>query len=298
MRLPAWVELQDISPDGKVLMVIGTPRGDIMALPPGEDEERNLSWHESSGLMDISADGKSLLFHEFSEGRSAGLYLRKTDGSPAIRLGEAEHVGGFSPDGRWTIVSKSPFRELQLLPTGAGEPQILSGHGIVYREAFWFPDGKRLLVSGKEENHLGRSYVQDLGGGKPRPLTPEGTFCWRVSPDGKQAACTDPSGKGMLYPLEGGDPSPIEGLEAGESIFRWSSDGLSLYVGAGGVPLKVFRLDLATGSRQLWREISPSDTTALMWGGLDAFSMTPDGKSYAYSTTRYPTDLYLVDGLQ
>ena len=36
------------------------------------------------------------------------------------------------------------------------------------------PDGKRLLVAGFEEGKGQRVYVQDLAGGVPRPVTPEG----------------------------------------------------------------------------------------------------------------------------
>ena len=81
-------------------------------------------------------------------------------------------------------------------------------------------------------------------------------------------------------------------------MLQWSSDGRSLYVGQStSVSLTVFRLDLETGRRELWREFTPADTAALRaWAYY--FAMTPDGKSYAYSTFNTPTDLYLVTGLR
>jgi hypothetical protein len=63
------------------------------------------------------------------------------------------------------------------------------------------------------------------------------------------------------------------------------------------VSLKVFRLDLATGKRELWRAFTPADTAALLtWPYY--FSMTPDGKSYTYSSMNAPSGLYLVTGLR
>jgi hypothetical protein len=62
--------------------------------------------------------------------------------------------------------------------------------------------------------------------------------------------------------------------------------------------LKVSRVDLITGKREHWREIVPADPTALIDVEMPVFRMTPDGKSYAYTTWRYPSDLYLVEGLK
>ena len=62
-----------------------------------------------------------------------------------------------------------------MLPTGAGEPRALPRHGIkAFSWAGWFPDGKRILFAGFEEGKGQRMYVQDLSGGAPRPITPEG----------------------------------------------------------------------------------------------------------------------------
>ena len=111
-------------------------------------------------------------------------------------------------------------------------------------------------------------------------------------------ACVGPAGEGVIWTLEGGGLRPIPGFQPGESVMQWSSDGRSLYVGhLDIVPLRVFRLDLATGNRELWHEFEPTDTAACFaWSYY--FAMTPDGKSYAYSTLNIPSDLYLVTGLE
>jgi len=264
IRLPAWVELQDISPDGRALMAIGTLRADIQAFDAGENQERNLSWHESSAVADLSSDGQTLLFNEWAEGTAPALYLRKTDGSPAVRLGEGWGYA-LSPDGRWAITQRELWSDhLELIPTGVGEPRGMSGDGVRYENAIWFPDGKRILANGHEEGRLARCYIQDLDGGKPRPMTPEGTVCGVLSPDGKEAACTDSDGKGALYPMEGGEPRPIDGLEPGDVPFQWSADGRSLYMRVRQwFPVKVFQLNLGTGRRKLFLEIMPADPTAL-----------------------------------
>ncbi len=86
----------------------------------------------------------------------------------------------------------------------------------------------------------------------------------------------------------------------------WSSDGRSLFVGPTLQPghqssshessLRVFRLDLATGKREFWHEFVPPDQAGLT--SLYNFTMTPDGRSYAYSYLYAPSDLYLISGLK
>ena len=61
-----------------------------MALGADGAKERELSWFDYSTVADLSADGKTLLFYEWGEGVGAKptIFIRKTDGSDAVRLGE------------------------------------------------------------------------------------------------------------------------------------------------------------------------------------------------------------------
>ena len=106
-----------------------------------------------------------------------------------------------------------------------------------------------------------------------------------------------PDGTVSILSLESGQSRPIPGLAAGELPVQWSEDGRSLFVvPAAGLPAKIFRLDLVTGERSLWKEITPSDPAGVF--GIDPIRLTRDGKSYVYSYRRLLTDLYLVEGLK
>src|SRR5262249_48415835 len=153
---------------------------------PAAAVERNLTWLNWSFPNDISADDQSVVFDEQNVEPQA-VYLRKLDGSPAVRIGSGAAVG-FSPDGRWVLATTDLQNgEFTLLPPGAGEPRVLPKTGINAQSAAWFPDGRRFLISGNEPGHGSRLYVQDLSGGKPRPVTTEGvSFIFQtISPDGK-----------------------------------------------------------------------------------------------------------------
>jgi eukaryotic-like serine/threonine-protein kinase len=62
----------------------------MIGLAPGEQKEKDLSWLDWSRPGSLSPDGKTILFQEAGEGGGPkyAVYLRNTDGSPAIRLGE------------------------------------------------------------------------------------------------------------------------------------------------------------------------------------------------------------------
>jgi len=296
---PAWIAVDDITRDGRVLMAVIDSRVGIAGLTSGATQERDLSWFDASLVYDISADGKTILFMEMSDGkaRNKAIYIRKTDGSAAIRLGEGNRPA-LSPDEKWVacILSDGTRTTLTLLPTGAGEARPISTAGMHYERVEWFPDGKRILITGHEPDKPSRTFMQDIEGGKPVPVTPEGSSATRVSPD-QRTVTTVAGGKLSLLPLTGGGPKTIGDLEPGESVIRWSGDGRYLYLRQLVEPsfLKVSRLDVVTGRKELWKELKTPDPVGVQ---ISQVVITPDGASYAYSFQRDITTLYLAEGLK
>jgi len=303
-RVPADLSLQDTWPDGRVLLTRDNWRRGMTLLAPGENSERDFTWLDWSYPVSLSADGKSLLFVEQGEagGASYAVYLRNTDGSPAVRLGDGSPVA-LSPDEKWVLCSRpDSLADLFLLPTKAGESKQLPNGGLVQinsARAAWFPDGKRFLLSGNETGHGARIYVQDLEGSKPQPITPEGTdsLTFSLSPSGQSVAAVGPDGKGYIYPVASGEPRLIKGLEDGEVPVGWTGDSSGLYVyRPSDLPSKVFRLNLETGQRALWKQLMPPDPAGVELVGPVLISS--DGKAYVYGYRRMLSDLYLVDGLK
>ena len=227
------------------------------------------------------------------------VYVRNTDGSPAIRLGEGGATA-LSPDQKWVIIATpSSPQQFRLLPTGAGETQSLTSDSINHQWARWFPDGKRFVFGGNEPTHGVRLYAQDISGGKPKAISPEGVDAqaFAVSPDGQFVVGIGPDGKGYLFPTAGGDPRPANGMQAGDIPINWSQDGRSIYLyRSGEVPAKVYRLELASGKKSVWKQIAPLDPTGV--STIGPILMTPDGKTYVYGFHRTLGDLYLVEGLK
>jgi hypothetical protein len=226
--------------------------------------------------------------------------VRKTDGSPAVRLGEGNGQA-LSPDGKLVIsVPITPPERIVLLPTGAGQPRRLEGSAEVHA-ARWFPDGKRILLEGHEVGHGVRLYVQDLAGGGPKPITSEGVRLFsggELSHDGRRVAASGPDQKAYVYPTDGGgEPTSIPGWGDNDEPCGWTEDDHGLYVYAHGeLPAKVVRLDLATGKREPWREVLPTDAAGVVT--IVPLLFTPDGRSYVYSYPRILSQLYVGEGLQ
>ena len=112
------------------------------------------------------------------------------------------------------------------------------------------PDGKQILFNGSEPGHRSRIYLRGVDGGKPRAVTPEGYTGTLVAPDGKWVVAAGPDRKTYLYPLSGGEPTVVAGLDQEDRVDQVSLDGRFLYVHRGvELPARVFRLDIATGSK-------------------------------------------------
>ena len=227
------------------------------------------------------------------------VYIRNTDGSPAIRLGEGG-ANALSPDQKWVIVqTPSEPNQLRLLPTGAGETQPLTNDSINHQWARWFPDAKRFVFSGNEPGRGVRLYVQDISRGKPTAISPEGVDAnaFAVSPDGQLVVGIGPDQKGYFYPSAVGEPRIVNGMEPGDLPISWNQDGRSIYLyRTGEVPAKIYQLDLAAGKKTVVKQIVPVDPTGV--STIGPILITPDGKTYIYGFHRTLADLYLVEGLK
>jgi Tol biopolymer transport system component/predicted Ser/Thr protein kinase len=299
---PVWISplatVEDLSRDGRVLLVESTGRRELAGF--GRDgAPHNLTALNWSFPSDISADGETVLFYEQIR-QPPGVYVRKLDGSPAVRLADGEGYG-LSPDGRWALTVKIPERSsITLVPTGAGEPKTLAIGNLTVLWANWFPDGRRILINGNEPGRGSRLFVQNLSGGNPRPITPEGVSLTSqsVSPDGRFIVARGPDGRITVYPAEpGSEPRSVPGLEPEDIPIRWAADGRSIYVTRlSALPGIIDVVNIATGIRTKWKQFQPVDPSGVEQAGPAMIS--PDGTTYVYSYRRVLGDLFLATGMR
>jgi eukaryotic-like serine/threonine-protein kinase len=301
LAVPSTLFLQDISADGRVLVMSGDARFRVAGRAAGAKNERDLSWYEATLLHDLSADGKRVLLEEQGAmgGPNYAVGMRALDGSPPIRLGEG-YGGGFSPDGKWALsFLPGPPPKITILPTGAGEPRAVPVPGIervVANQLGFFADGKRIWFNGAEVGRPDRTYVQEITGGALHPVTPEGVFAVGVSLDDKFMIAPDPDGRLALFPVDGVASRALPGLDPGQLFVQWGEDGHSLYVNDSGMPASIYKVDLSTGKKTLVLRLMPADPSGVI--NVHKVVVSRNGQAYAYNYVRILTNLLVVEGLK
>jgi Tol biopolymer transport system component len=300
--------LESVLADGRVLLSLGQSLRQVAGLGAGNSVEVDLTLRGNSESYDISDDGRHYVVSDSVGGAKISAFLGALDGSPPVRLGEGL-ANSISADGRSVLVWKDSAEgigtALALLPTGAGEPRdVPRGTVRSYLDTRFLGDGRRILMSASEADRPRRLFVQELPDGVPKPITPEGVFSEYAfaTPDGAWVAAGSDyeAAPYQLYPLAGGEPRPIAGLEKGEQPIRFSGDGRRLFIRHNvrdRTKAHIATLDLATGRKQPWKVLSPADpvgVTAVGW----AFFPSPDGRAYVYNYDRTRSDLFLVADLK
>lgn len=303
-RTPDWLVLHDISAEGRALVSRNTIRVSMACGRPNDARERDLSWLLASRATGLSRDGETVVFADPLGARAPSgqpmLFRRLLNGSPAVQIGEGES-GAISPDGKWILALSGG--KLVLLPSGAGATITLPKGDVVRVGAGrWFGDSKRIVFTGYSADGIPRGYIQETPTGNPRAITPEGvTF-------GKAAVRADDSLLGRvgatwaLFSMQDGVGRAVAALRPGDLPVQWSQDGRYVYtvdnVAEPRPPaVDVFRVELATGDRVLWKTLAPPDPVGVE-DLRTSVVITPDGQSYCYSYMRRLGDLFVVDGLK
>jgi len=293
------MRVHDVSRAGRLLVDQAMENITLLYRGPADRTDRDLSWLNTSALADISPDGSQLLLGEtFEGGGPGGAYLRRTDGSDAIRLGDGDPLS-LSPDGKWAaVISTDQARALSLYPTGPGSPRLFCSD-VRADWALFVSGGRQVLMGGNGQDGVFRGYLQDVAGGPARPwpcpITPE-AYC-AVSPDGARVALGPMDGRMLICSLDGKVLSTLTGLRQSEVPVQWLLDGTAVYLAdLSTLPAKVVLMDLATGRRKPWKDIGPMDRSGVQQ--IKGLAISPDGRSVAYSFVRVlASDLYVTDPL-
>jgi hypothetical protein len=80
---------------------------------------------------------------------------------------------------------------------------------------------------------------------------------------------------------------PTELLNTGHAVYVYQP---------GELPARVYRVELQTGQRTLWKQLMPSDPAGVE--NIGPILLTPDAKTCVFGYHRMLADLYLVEGLK
>src|SRR3981081_1856304 len=301
LDVPGGLTLQDVASDGRVLVSVNNERLGLASGTRTAKAITDLSWHSWNVAKDISSDGQWVLFEDASAaaGPNYAVAIRKQDGTPPVRLGQGT-AGGLSPDSKWaiSILPGTPSR-VTLLPIGAGQPRIVPANGLeaIQSPARFLPDGQRIMVNGYAPHSALRCYLLNLNGAKPKSITPEGVPCQIISPDGRYVLAASATSQPTIYPMDGGAPRPIPGLEPDFALVRWSEDGSALYgYRMGHIPTGIYRINPSTGEKTRVQELLTTAPAGVVT--VAPLVLNRDASRFVYSYYQVSSVLYMISDLR
>ena len=277
--------IQDIAPDGRRLIIRSDIFTRVWVKRASDTTARDVSWLNVSFFPILSGDGSLLVFGDGSDmaGENYAVMLRRTDGSPAVRIGEGADLA-MTRDKRWVLsaVPSAPAK-LMMYPTGAGSARRMDhGEFSGILAASLLGDGSELMVCGNQAKHGVRCYVRPLENGEFRPFTPEGVSRAIASPDGQSIVAVQGDSGYRQYSIHDGASQRVPGLTPNDIVLRFSPDGKSLWTRqASATPVRVDQVDLKTGARrQLLPEFATRRAGVL---SVSEVALADDPRTYAYT---------------
>lgn len=298
MQLPPEYTPLDVDAAGRVLLRRTLNRSEMKVVTFPSKEERDLSWGDTDYLYSLSADGKQVLFRkeEDPSTQSWSTYIRATDGSPAVKLGDGSPFD-FSPDGKWVLTynPQTTPATVELLPTGPGRPKRLDTGGLLpsWMNRF-MPGGKQVLLLAREGGGGFHFYLQDVDSSHRVPVGPEQVLQsgGRPAPDGRRFAYRTQEGFG-LWDLDTRTGQNLLSAASGLRMIQWSADGKAWYLWNQDPKRNgVERMDLATRKRTILFTFPTGQEN----GGINSLALTADGTRMAYTYARLlASDLFILE---
>jgi serine/threonine protein kinase/Tol biopolymer transport system component len=304
LQIPDSLRLQAVDSSGRVLLTSGDRRSDLAGRLAGDQEERSFSTYGDEDICGISADASMLAATQTAQGSGANyqVYFRTVDGSAAVQVGEG-NCEGLSPDGKWILATlPSESQTLMLMyPTGPGNVKRIKLGDVQFsaargsRLAGWTANGKTVCFLGRSPGRPLLAYVLDLPDGRPHPVTSDETVSALLSPDGRSLVGIGLDGRITLYTLPSGTSRPLNGFSADDFPIQWDASATGIFVWNRRIPAIIHHVDIQSGSRELWKQITPVEREGVLYGRI---FLTPDGNHYIYRYRRVLNRLYLTEGLQ
>ena len=299
--------IQDIAPSGASLVSTEEHRVSIALVEHGSGEERDLSWLDNAYGPRISHDGSEILFTDQSGqgGHDYSVYVRKTDGSPAVRIGSGGFGTDISADGKSAIIMLpgDPTGNIQIVPVGPGQAQTLHWDGVLPLWAYWHPNGQQIVVAATKTNGDGAVFLVDRKGSAPKDLSADRSLGpglavgLGASPDG-HSLIAGRRGAWNVFSLETPVSKPVPGLEPTERPSAWAGDSQHIFtqtINPTGVTLS--KVDLSSGKHEVWQVLKPKDQLGLR-PMIFPVGITPDGRWMTFAYGNQLGQLYRSDNLK
>ena len=166
-------------------------------------------------------------------------------------------------------------------------------HGVIHRDI----KPENILLCGMQHGRAPRCYTRPLPDGALTPVTPEGVTLGVLAPDGRQLVGLSADSVVTLYSLDGAPPRLVRGVHALESVLRFSPDSRGLWVSRmRELPVRVERLDLATGARTPVISLMPQRQIGLLM--INVASFADDPRAHVYIANERLSLIFELKGMR
>jgi hypothetical protein len=296
LRTPTLLRVQDVGPDGHVLLLSDDTRATVAGELAGDTSERIYSLWDNDEVGAISQDGTIFAGDNASvvENGEYAVFFRKGD-APPVQLGMGL-AAGITPDGKFVFTTNLTGNRstLTIRPVGPGQPKTIDLGDLTLdvsgnRKVSCSSDARKVAFIGTKPGSGHAAYVLELADGVPRKVSREFASAAIISPDGTKVLVGDAL-RGP-YVVSAAGSVPVPGLPKTDAPLAWSADGGSILSWDGIVPPRIYRTELAGGRRELIREVVPADPAGIVYGWL---TLSPDGRFYLQRYRRMLTTVEYV----
>ena len=294
------LRLLDISRGARALLARDSVSYGLTILGPKPSEEADLPWQPRARNLRVSSDGELVAYDLPDPAAGSSVFVRRRrDGWQPLRV-----AGGvlldLSADGRRMLIKGDRINPvaLSLLNLDDGSTIDLSTGGFQYISGGFLPGTDRIHFLAGDRSGTFRIYAQRMDRSLPEPISPDSaTDRGCPSPDGQFVIGRGPDRRNYLYPVSGGDPRPLPGLEGMAAPLQWTVDGKGLYLTRPTeVPARVWLVPAPGGREALYKAIQPANRVGLVV--VKTILISPDAKTIAFTYTRTTSDLFVADGIR
>jgi serine/threonine protein kinase len=295
------VRIHDVTASGRALITADTSRRYLSAVRHGSTETLDLTWLDASILPILSTDGSQVLFTDVSSsaGNDYATYVRKTDGSPALRIGDGGFGAAINSKSALMVLVDNPSASVQIVPLGAGQAKQLSWNGFQPSLANWFPDGNRILIGDDQPGHPLGLYVTDMNGSTPAFLAPSDhiEFLQTVLASDGDSLLVLQNGAWSAFSIQHKLGRPVRGIQPGETPIGWCADSNHIFTRTLSLKgIEIAKLDIDSGKREPWQSWKPGDSAGISFASTQ-IAITPDGHQMVFGPIAIFGTLYRSDSL-
>jgi len=290
--------IHDMARDGRLLVTSDDQQIRLYFIPGAGRSERDLTILDWSNQPILSRDGQSVVFNDGSNGSGPDyrLMLRKTDGSPAVRLGDGTPFAALTDFSQILSVMASSPAKIMLYTTGPGDARRIDhGEFEMINAVAFSADGKTVYICGKERAGPDHCIEQRMADGTRTELHASG---WYIlpAPDGKTILIrTVALQKTLIRRLDRSSPDrSLDAIGTRDIIVRWSPDSRAIWV-ARRNEARVDQVDVATGRRSPLITLNPQVRRGVLQYMV---TLADDPRVAAYHAWQYHSQLYVVSGVR